>query len=149
MYMCVGPVLRGVPSSALLSRSGAPRESLDASLREFSTLQKHRSFADRCDHPFAPVTIFSYLSSNMAIAVITFMTYFWANRIILLVGWSWFTDSTPKRTKKWQVHETQQNSQVVCGQMPSVTTRLQKSHPEAPAMVGELQGMVTSWGIGG
>lgn len=85
----------------------------------------------------------------MAIAVIIFMTYFWANRIILLTDWSWFTDSTPKWTKKWQVHETQQNSQVVCEQMPSVITRLQKSHPEAPAMVGAPQGMVTSWGIGG
>lgn len=70
----------------------------------------------------------------MAIAVTTFATYLWANRILPPMTCTWVAENTSGQIERWQLHKTQPNSQIVCRQMSSVITRLRKSCSEAAAM---------------
>lgn len=138
LHLCV--LTWGAPSSAVLSRVNASRDIwtlfCDAFLPSKST-----AFLQINDVNPVFSNYHLYIASNMAIVVVTFLIYSWADRIHPLMAYSCFTGSERAGSKMAALPSS---PQIVCGHIPSVVTVLRKpgwnsSSDDAP------RGLVTSW----
>lgn len=120
LHLCV--LTWGAPSSAVLSRVNTSR---DIWTLFWDAFPPSKSTALLQINDVNPVfsNYHLYIASNIAIVVVTFLIYSWADRIHPLMAYSCFTGNERADSKMAALPSS---PQIVCGHIPSVVTVLRK-----------------------